>query len=58
MIAFIDDHRDGYWIEPICRVLPNASSTYHERVAKRQDPTRLSTRARHDAARKPEIARI
>ena len=22
MIAFIDDHRDAYGVEPICRVLP------------------------------------
>lgn len=42
MIAFIDDHRDVYGVEPICRVLPIAPSTYYERVAQRQDPTRLS----------------
>jgi len=24
MIAFIDDHRDAYGVEPICRVLPIA----------------------------------
>ncbi|MEC3947647.1 IS3 family transposase [Sphingobium sp. HWE2-09] len=58
MIAFIDDHRDAYGVEPICRVLPIAPSTYHERVAQRQDPTRLSARARRDAALKPEIARV
>ncbi len=28
MIAFIDDHRDAYGVEPICRVLPIAPSTY------------------------------
>ncbi|MBB4633980.1 transposase InsO family protein [Sphingosinicella soli] len=58
MIKFIDDHRDAYGVEPICRVLPIAPSTYHERVAQRQDPTRLSARARQDAALKPEIARV
>ncbi|WP_422051114.1 IS3 family transposase [Sphingomonas leidyi] len=58
MIAFIDDHRDAYGVEPICRVLPIAPSTYHERVAQRQDPTRLSARARQDAALKPEVARV
>jgi putative transposase len=58
MIAFIDDHRDAYGVEPICRVLPIAPSTYHERVAQRQDPTRLSARARQDVALKPEIARV
>jgi len=45
MIAFIDDHRDAYGVEPICRVLPIAPSTYHERVAQRRDPTRQSVRA-------------
>jgi hypothetical protein len=42
MIAFIGDHCDAYVVEPICRVLPIALSTYRERVAQRQDPTRLS----------------
>ena len=38
MIAFIDDHRQAHGIEPICRVLPIALSTYHAHVAKRVDP--------------------
>jgi putative transposase len=48
MTAFIDAHRDIYGVEPICRVLPIAPSTYHERVAQRRDPERLSIRARRD----------
>jgi hypothetical protein len=35
MIAFIDDHRDAYGIEPICKKLPMAPSTYHAHVAQR-----------------------
>lgn len=58
MTAFIDDHRGTYGVEPICRVLPIAPSTYHERVAQRRDPTRLSPRARRDQALKPEISRV
>ena len=58
MIAFIDDHRGSYGVEPICRVLPIAPSTYHERAAQRRDPTRLSARAQRDLAIKPEIARV
>jgi len=58
MITFIDDNRASYGVEPICRVLPIAPSTYHEHVAQRQDPTRLSARARQDMALKPEIARV
>ncbi|MDA9391535.1 hypothetical protein WN73_12935, partial [Bradyrhizobium sp. CCBAU 45394] len=37
MIAFIDDHRGAHGVEPICKVLPIAPSTYHAHVAKRRD---------------------
>jgi len=58
MIAFIDDHRGSYGVEPICTVLPIAPSTYRKHVAQRLDPLRLSARARRDLALKPEIARV
>src|SRR4030088_1094081 len=58
MIAFIDDHRAAYGVEPICKVLPIAPSTYYAHVAKRADPTRLSRRARRDDARMPEVRRV
>ena len=58
MIAFIDDHREAHGIEPICKVPPIVPSTYHDHVAKRADPEKLSTRARQDMALKPEIARV
>jgi transposase InsO family protein len=58
MIAFIDDHRGAYGVEPICKVLPIAPSSYHARVAQRLDPAKLSARARRDLALKPEIARV
>jgi transposase InsO family protein len=58
MIAFIDDHREAYGVEPICRVLPIAPSTYHAHVARRADPTRLSARARRDDALMPEVRRV
>ncbi len=35
MIAFIDDHREVHGVEPICKVLPIAPPTYHERAARR-----------------------
>ena len=46
MIAFIDDHRGVHGVEPICKVLPIAPSTYHAHVAKRRDPGELSARAK------------
>jgi transposase InsO family protein len=58
MIAFIDDNRSTHGVEPICRVLPIAPSTYHERVAQRRDPSRLSARAQRDQMLKPEITRV
>ena len=30
MIAFIDDHREAHGVEPICKVLPIAPSTYYD----------------------------
>ena len=32
MIAFIDDHREAHGVEPICKVLPIAPSTYYDHV--------------------------
>jgi transposase InsO family protein len=58
MIAFIDDHRGVHGVEPICKVLPIAPSTYRAHVAKRADPTRLSARARRDAMLKIEVCRV
>jgi transposase InsO family protein len=58
MIAFIDTHRDAYGVEPICRVLPIAPSTYFVHVAKRADPTKASGRARRDGELLPEIRRV
>ena len=58
MIAFIDDHREVYGVEPICRVLPIAPSTYHAHVAQRTDPSRVSGRARRDAELRAAIRRV
>jgi len=55
MIAFIDDHRGAYGVEPICKVLPIAPSTYFDHRAKQADPAKLSARARRDAALRPKI---
>lgn len=58
MIGFIDEHRGDHGIEPICKVLPIAPSTYHDHVAKRRDPSRLSARAKRDVNLRPEITRV
>jgi len=58
MVTFIDDHRAEYGVEPICRVLPIAPSTYYTIKACEADPTRRSARARRDAWLRPEIRRV
>jgi putative transposase len=58
MIAFIDDHRGTYGVEPICKVLPIAPSTYHDHIARRANPEKLSARAKRDLMLKPEIERV
>ena len=39
-------------------MLPIAPSTYHDHVAKRLDPSRLSDRAKRDEALKIEVRRV
>jgi putative transposase len=58
MIAFIDDHREAHGVEPICKVLPIAPSTYHAHAAKRAEPAKLSPRAKRDVSLKMEVRRV
>jgi transposase InsO family protein len=58
MIAFIDDHRAVHGVEPICKVLPIAPSTYRAHAARRQDPAKQPVRARRDAALRIDIKRV
>ena len=58
MKAFIDDHRAVHGVEPICRVLPIAPSTYRAHAACLADPSRASARTKRYAALRPEITRV
>ena len=58
MIGFIDDHRGAYGVEPICKLLPIAPSTYHAHAARRTDPARLPARARRDVVLATDIRRV
>ena len=58
MVSFIDDHRDRYGVEPICRVLPIAPSTYYAQKARRADPSRLPPRLVRDTRLREEIERV
>ena len=44
MVTFIDQHRMTYGVEPICRVLPIAPSTYFRYKAQQRDPSQRSVR--------------
>ena len=58
MTAFIDEHRDVYGVEPICKVLPIAPSTYYTQAARRVDPDLRPNRAWRDDALCQEIRRV
>jgi len=58
MKAFIDENRDDYGVEPICRVLPIAPSTYHEHAARQADPSRVPARERRDIELCQQIGRV
>jgi putative transposase len=58
MIAFIDEHRTSHGVEPICRELPIAPSTYHAEIGRRADPSKAPPRVRRDVALRGEIRRV
>lgn len=58
MINFIDDHREVYGVEPICRVLPIAPSTYYSWVSRRTDLSKLPPRSRRDGELCQAIQRV
>ena len=55
---FIDDHRNAYGVEPICKVLPIAPSTYYAYKAREADPALRSARAPRDQELCMEIQRV
>ena len=58
MVRFIDDYRAEYGVEPICKVLPIAPSTYYAHKACEADPTKRSARAQRDEKLCVEIKRV
>jgi len=58
MMAFIDAHREDLGIEPICRELAIAPSSYREHAARRADPGRRPARARRDEEIREQIKRV
>ena len=58
MTAFLAEHRGVYGVEPICKVLPIAPSTYYTHAARQADPELRSNRAWKDDALCAEIGRV
>ena len=57
-MLFVDANRESYGVEPICRMLPIAPSTYYEQKAREKDPSRLPARAKRDVQLRGEIRRV
>ena len=57
-MPFIDQHRAVLGVEPICKQLPIAPSTYYEHKARASDPARVPARVKRDRALCVEIQRV
>lgn len=57
-MAFIDAHREELGVEPICRELAIAPSSYREHAARLADPGRRPARALRDDEIMDEIERV
>lgn len=58
MVSFIDLHRGEYGVEPICKVLPIAPSTYYAHKAREANPALRPERAKRDASLAADIQRV
>ena len=58
MIGFVDAYRDDYGVEPICRVIAIAPSTYHAHAARRAKPETAPARVKRDTTLSVEIKRV
>jgi putative transposase len=58
VIDFMEDHHDNYGIEPMCRVLRIAPSTWYARKAQKADPGKRSDRAKADDAMSLKIRQV
>ena len=55
---FIDRHREELGVEPICRELAVAPSSYHAHAARLTDPAKRSARSRRDDEIKEQIGQV
>ena len=58
MRSFIDQHRERFGVEPICKLLRVAPSAYWRYAARQRNPSLHSARARRDEFLIPHIQRV
>jgi putative transposase len=58
MVAFIDEHREAWGVEPICNVVRIAPSTYYRLKSLEKAPEKRSPRQLRDTSYKAQILRV
>jgi transposase InsO family protein len=58
MLKFIQAERAVYGVEPICKVLPIAPSTYYAQVVRQHDPSKAPARVQRDDQLCADIQRV
>jgi transposase InsO family protein len=58
MFRYIQEHRERFGVESICKHLQIAPSTYYELAARERDPERVPARHRRDQQLQPQIQRV
>ena len=58
MVKFIDDEKEKYGVEPICRILPIAPSTYYRIKDEQDNPEKQCRRKQSDKHLMAQIKQI
>ncbi|PPV00576.1 IS3 family transposase, partial [Xanthomonas axonopodis pv. vasculorum] len=58
MTGFVAAHRDAHGVEPICRVLEIAPSTYYSHAARQAHPEARADRWWRDRALEAQVRRV
>jgi transposase InsO family protein len=58
VIGFMQAHKREFGVEPMCRVLQIAPSTWYEHARRKADPGRLPRRAKRDGELSVHIRRV
>ena len=57
-VVFVDQHKEQYGVEPICRQIQIAPSSYYEHKVRERDPGRLPDRIKRDKELESDIQRV